>query len=80
METLAKLDSYDYVVLPGAVRINLNGTNDPDLVDIMSEIEQANGNIYIDGCYYAYLDNYQLFPTKGGAACLVLEVVQIESN
>lgn len=52
----AKLDAYDYDILPGVIRIRINGTNDPDIVDIMTEIERSNGNIYVEGYRYSYLD------------------------
>lgn len=55
-----KLDAYDYDILPGVIRIRINGTNDPDIVDIMSEIERSKGNIYVEGYYYLYKDNYRL--------------------
>lgn len=56
-----KLDRYDYELLPGIIRINLSGTNDPDLVDIMSEINRSDGRIYIEGRRFKYSDDYQIF-------------------
>jgi hypothetical protein len=56
---LAKLDAYDYTILPGVIQIRISSTNDPDLVDIMSEITRSN-KIYIDGLYYRYLDRYEI--------------------
>lgn len=52
MRTLAKLDRYDYTILPGCVQIMLDSTNDPIQVDILSEIDRANGNVYVDGQYF----------------------------
>ena len=55
-----KLDRYNYDIFSGYVRIRLCGTNDPDLVDIMSEIARSNGMIYIEGRRFEYLDKYQI--------------------
>lgn len=49
---LAKLDIYDYFILPGVIQIKVERTNDPTLVDILSEVERANGRIYVEGHYY----------------------------
>ena len=57
---LAKLDTYEYTLYSGIIRIHIEGSNDPDLVDIMSDISQSNGNIYLDGAYYTYLDKYEI--------------------
>lgn len=57
---LTKLDAYDYIIRPGCIRILLNSSNDPDIVDIMSEIELSNGAIYVDGQYYSYLDDFRI--------------------
>ena len=59
---LAKLDSYKYELLPGVIRISINGTRDPDIVDIMSEIQATDGRIYVEGYHYSYLNNYRLYP------------------
>jgi hypothetical protein len=58
---LTKLDMYDYVLLPGVIRISINGTNDPILVDVLSDINRSNGKIYIEGYYYDYLDKYDIY-------------------
>lgn len=60
------LDNYDYVILPGVIRIELSATNDPDLVDIMSEIERSNGSIFVEGSRYSYLDDYLIFSDEKG--------------
>lgn len=60
MRSLAKLDNYDYIVLPGVIRINIQSKSDPDIVDIMSEIEFSGNKIYLDGSYYEYLDSYSI--------------------
>ncbi len=57
---LTKLDKYDYELLPGIIRIRLVGTNDPDLVDIMSEIDRSEGNIYIEGRRFSYAEVYRI--------------------
>lgn len=69
---LAKLDAYNYELFPGVIRINVNGTNDPDIVDIMSEITRSRGNIYVEGNRYSYLDNYRL-----NASFMELDVEQV---
>lgn len=60
MSRYTKLDTYDYDILPGVIRIHLCGKNDPDLVDIMSEIDRSNGNIYVEGRRYTYLNEYEI--------------------
>lgn len=56
-----KLDRYDYMLMTNFIRIKLSGRNDPDLVDIMSEINRSDGRIYVEGERYKYLDSYQIF-------------------
>jgi hypothetical protein len=73
---LAKLDAYDYMLLPGIIRINVSGTNDPDLVDILSEIHRYEGRIYVEGQRYSYLDNYRLIG-RGKDSYLELDVVEV---
>lgn len=73
---VAKLDAYNYSLLPGIIRIQVSGTNDPDLVDIMSEISRANGKIYIEGLRYMYMDDYRIF-NRGAYAFVELEVAEM---
>jgi hypothetical protein len=73
---LAKLDAYDYTILPGVIRIAITSTNDPDLVDILSEISRFDGRIYVEGCRYSYLDNYRLY-TVDGESFIELDVVEV---
>lgn len=73
---LAKLDAYDYVILPGVIRIRVGSTNDPDVVDIMSEISRSGDVIYLEGDYYSYLDNYRLH-SYNNESFIELDVVQI---
>jgi hypothetical protein len=70
---MAKLDAYNYSLLNGIIRITVSGTTDPDLVDIMSEIERANNKIHIEGIYYTYLGTYRVF-NRGTHAYLELDV------
>lgn len=63
---LVKLDAYDYIVFPDKIRILTNGSNDPDIVDIMSEIALADGHIYLDGDYYLYLDMFTIGKNEHG--------------
>ena len=72
--SLAKMDLYDYVILPGIIRIALSATNDPTLVDILSEIEAARGRIYADGHYYEFI-NYDIY-TQSGNVFMDLQVVE----
>lgn len=66
---------YDYVILPGVIRIQVTGTNDPDLVDILSEIERANGSIYVEGRFFDYLDSFNIFG-EGNEWFIDLEVLE----
>lgn len=70
-----KLDRYDYTLSPGVIRISLSGINDPDLVDIMSEVNMTEGRIYVEGQRFKYLDDYQIFD-RGPNAYLELYVTQ----
>jgi hypothetical protein len=60
MTKLAKLDRYDYRIVPDKIRIKLTRTNDPILVDILSEIHNSDGKIYVDGHFYSYLGTHQI--------------------
>lgn len=60
MGKVAKLDTYDYIVLPGVIRIHIDSSTDPILVDILSEIENSQGLIYVEGFYYLYLEDYDI--------------------
>lgn len=71
---LTKIDMYDYIVLPGIIQISLDGTNDPIMVDILSEIDNSRGKIYADGSYYEFL-GYKIY-NQNERAFLDLEVVQ----
>lgn len=73
---MAKLDAYDYTLLPGVIRIRVCGTNDPELVDIMSEISRANNKIHIEGLFYTYMDNYRIFK-RGDHAYVELDVAEM---
>lgn len=67
-----KLDAYNYEILPGVIRIRIEGTNDPDIVDIMSEISRSDGKIYVEGYRYSYLNTYRLLPSY-----MELDVVEL---
>lgn len=54
---LAKLDIYDYELISGLIRIRMESTNDPTMVDILSEISRYNGRIYVEGRYFNYIDD-----------------------
>lgn len=70
---LAKLDSYDYEIEPNKIRIHICGINDPDLVDIMSEIERSRGRIYVESRFFDYLD-YRIGTLETGQAYMDLHV------
>lgn len=75
---LVKLDAYDYVVLPGIIRIRLDSANDPISVDILSEMVRNQGKIYVEGCYYSYLDNYRVYSNpNNNESFMELQVVEI---
>lgn len=71
-----KLDKYDYRLYPGVISISLNGTNDPDLVDIMSEIDRSDGRIYVDGFRFLYADEYKIF-SRGTNSTIELNVTNL---
>jgi hypothetical protein len=73
---MTKLDAYDYIILPGVIRIRLMGTNDPDIVDIMSELNRSSGSIYIEGHRFSYLNSYRLF-ADGDEAFIELDVMEV---
>lgn len=77
---LAKLDIYNYIILPGIIRIQISGSNDPILVDILSEIESADGRIYVDGYYYMYLDNYDVCSRECKVPHIDIEVVELNRS
>ena len=68
-----KLDSYDYQLFPGVISIRLIGRNDPDLVDIMSEINRSNGKIFVEGRRFMYDDKYQIVG-RGRNSCIDIYV------
>lgn len=71
-----KLDSYNYTLFPGVISIKLMGTNDPDLVDIMSEINRSNGKIYVEGHRYRYTGKYEIIGS-GREACIDIYVTNL---
>lgn len=54
------LDEYDCSVMTNLLRITIANPRDPSLTDIMSEIHYSNGNIYFDGMYFVYENEYQI--------------------
>lgn len=64
------------MIVPGEIRIELSSPSDPIMVDIFSEIENSRDLIYVEGCYYNYLDNYEIF-AGDGKYWLGLRVVEI---
>jgi hypothetical protein len=78
MTKLAKLDTYDYNVTPGIIQIRLNRTNDPILVDIMSDIHNSRNKVYVDGQHFRYNDKYEIVK-QGKAVYLELHVTETKS-
>lgn len=72
---LVKLDAYDYMILPGIIRIRLDCSNDPISVDILSELSRTDNKIYVEGYYYSYLDNYRVY-SDNGDSFMELDVVR----
>lgn len=60
MVRLAKLDGYDYKLIPDKIRIKLSRRNDPILVDILSDIHNSSGRVYVEGHYYSYLGKHEI--------------------
>lgn len=79
MPDLTKLDAYDYQILPGVVRVRVDSTHDPTLVDILSELERSNGYLYVEGHYYLNYD-YAVVTERhpNGETFLDLKVVQTQ--
>lgn len=77
MDSITKLDMYDYILLPGVIRIEISSTTDPILVDILSEIEHSSGNIYVEGEYYQFLEQYDIFKDVDNKFFLDLHVVNL---
>lgn len=71
---VAKLDMYNFIVLPGVIRILMESTRDPAMSDILSEIENSGGNIFADGDYYSYL-GYDIY-NEGNQTFMEIQVVQ----
>ena len=80
MINLAKLDSYEYEILPGVVRIDILDSSDPILVDILSEIENSNDIFYLEGRYYSFLGDYDIVDNLDNKWYLELSVVEIMPN
>lgn len=76
MPTWAKLDYYNCEVSNGRIKVQVDGLTDPDLVDIMSEIDRCEGRIYLDGRRYRYMNDYELY-TSDELAYMELVVEQV---
>jgi hypothetical protein len=70
---LTKLDEYDYSIAVDSILIAITGNRDPILSDILSEISQSNNKIYVGGCYYTFLNEYEVVK-DGACSYLVLKV------
>ena len=72
--SITKLDMYDCTFLPGEIRVQTDGTNDPILVDILSEIDLSNGRIFADGEHYLFT-GYDIIKDEHNRHYLSLKVV-----
>ena len=72
--TITKLDMYDYTILQGEILIQTDGSNDPVLVDILSEIDLSNGKIFADGQHYLFT-GYDIIKDEHNRHYLSLKVV-----
>lgn len=59
--SLAKLDRYNYYILPGVIRIQLEAIHDPIAVDIMSEISAADNHIYVESRYFLFEGDMEIY-------------------
>lgn len=76
--SLAKLDIYDYELSPGVIDIRMNGTNDPTMVDILSEINRYKGRLYVEGRYFRYIDSDIVTQQHPGAPVILKLFVKSE--
>lgn len=74
---LAKLDAYDYTLDEGVIRIRLNSATDPSLVDIMSEINQAENRIYVEGLRFIYKGTHRILNRGGIEIYVELDVSEM---
>jgi hypothetical protein len=78
MNRLTKLDGYNYKIYQDIIRIKLSRTNDPILVDIMSDIRNSGGNVYVEGHYYSYSGKYEIV-TRRQNVFLELHVTELQT-
>lgn len=74
MAKLAKLDTFDYDLLPGIIRIKMTSTRDAWIHDIIHEIDKSDGNIYVEGERYTFLE-YEITQLSPNEVYLDLRVV-----
>lgn len=73
---LTKLDFYECKVLPGKILIAVTGPGDPTLTDVLTEVRNSEGRIYVEDNYYLYLKQHEVLMEKG-VWTLVLDVVSL---
>lgn len=73
---LTKLDNYDYEINDGYIRLRMSGMTDPDMVDVMSEIDRSRGRIYVESRYFNYL-GYSLTPSENRTVYMDLNVEEV---
>lgn len=74
---LTKLDTYESYPLPGLIKVRLEGTNDAQAADILSELSRTNNMLYLDGEYYEFLGE-SIMESSSEGVFLVLEVIRCE--
>lgn len=77
---ITKLDTYNYLLVPGEIRIELSSPSDPIMVDIFSEISNSRDLIYVEDRYYNFLEEYEVYQDENGQHWLSLSVVEIREN
>lgn len=75
---LTKLDTYDVIVLPGLIRVELEGRNDAQATDILSEISRTDNMLYLNSHYYEFLGHSEIVEEEEGYVFLDLHVVECD--
>lgn len=75
----SKLDIYDYLLMPGVIRIRICGASDPILVDVLSELDKTEGRIYVEGLRFKYLDSYKII-LEENESFLDLDVMLVDHH
>lgn len=76
---LTKLDAYEASALPGIITIKLEGANDAQAGDVLSELSRTDNMIFLDGSYYEFLGNSRTIHGSENIY-LELEVVLVDEQ